>query len=148
MRATASCAISTSTWKTRCSSAASAGRRTRSPSGTIAASSTAPCGTTGPIPAAATASPLPETSLTDPYPLRPSGTSPVRRGRQGGGKLQRVSRVASHLRLRRRAGRQRAARQCELLPGAEAACARLVGGGDDAPADGPLAEILHRYHRN
>ena len=53
-RATASCAISTSTWRTRCSSAASAGARTPSPSGTIAASSTARCGTTGRIRAAET----------------------------------------------------------------------------------------------
>ena len=55
-RATASCAICTSTWPTRCSSAASAGARTRSRSGTIAASSTTRCGTTGRTPARATAS--------------------------------------------------------------------------------------------
>lgn len=48
-KATGSCAISTSISRTRCSSAASAGSRTRSHSGTIAAPSTAPSGTTGPI---------------------------------------------------------------------------------------------------
>ena len=61
----ASCAISTSTWRTRCSSAASAGARTRSPSGTTAASSTARCGTTGRTRAAATASRSQATSRTD-----------------------------------------------------------------------------------
>ena len=49
--------ISTSTARTRCSSAASAGARTRSRSGTIAAPSTARCGTTGRTRARATASP-------------------------------------------------------------------------------------------
>src|SRR5271168_3525538 len=47
-RATACCVISTSTWPIRCSSAASAGPRTRSLSGTIAAFSTTRCGTIGP----------------------------------------------------------------------------------------------------
>ena len=46
-------AISTSTRKIRCSSAASAGPRTRSRSGTTAAPSTARCGTTGRTPAPA-----------------------------------------------------------------------------------------------
>ena len=46
-RATRSWPISTSTRKIRCSSAASAGARTPSPSGTTAAPSTARCGTTG-----------------------------------------------------------------------------------------------------
>jgi taurine dioxygenase len=54
-RATRSCAISTSTWRTRCSSAASAGSRTPSPSGITAAPSTAPSGTTGRTPAPAAA---------------------------------------------------------------------------------------------
>jgi len=44
----------TSTWRTHSSNAGSAGRKTRSPFGTIAASSTTRCGTTGPTPARAT----------------------------------------------------------------------------------------------
>src|SRR5205823_1381794 len=56
-RATASCATCMSTWPTRCSSAASAGARTRSRSGTIAASSTTRCGIIGRTPAPATGSP-------------------------------------------------------------------------------------------
>ena len=51
--------------KTRCSSAASAGRRTPSPSGTIAACSIARCGTTGRIRAPATASPCRATGRCD-----------------------------------------------------------------------------------
>src|SRR5215813_13741192 len=64
-KATPSCTICTSTWRVRCSSAASAGARTRSPSGTIAVFSTAPCGTTGRTRAAAIASPWRATSRTD-----------------------------------------------------------------------------------
>src|SRR5207245_552408 len=56
-RATASCATSTSPWPTRCSSAASAGRRTQSRSGTTAASSITRCGITGRTPARVTGSP-------------------------------------------------------------------------------------------
>src|SRR5271165_1881842 len=56
-KAPASCNISTSTWRTRCSNAASAGRRTRSPFGTIAVSSTTRCGITGRTPVPATGSP-------------------------------------------------------------------------------------------
>ncbi len=52
-RATGYCSISTSTWRTRCSSAASAGARTPSLSGITAAPSTGRCGTTGRIPAPA-----------------------------------------------------------------------------------------------
>ena len=55
-RATRSSATCTSTWKIPCSSAASAGAPTRSRSGTIAAPSTARCGTTGRIRGSATAS--------------------------------------------------------------------------------------------
>jgi alpha-ketoglutarate-dependent taurine dioxygenase len=49
-RATPSSAISTSTWKIRCSSAVSAGPRMPSRSGTTAAPSTARCGITGRTP--------------------------------------------------------------------------------------------------
>ena len=51
--------------ETRCSSAASAGRKTRSRSGTIAACSIARCGTTGRTPAPAIASPCRATGQSD-----------------------------------------------------------------------------------
>jgi hypothetical protein len=61
--------------RTRCSSAGSVGNRTASRSGTIAASSTARCGTTGRIRDPAFASPSPATVQSDQV------TSPVRLAR-------------------------------------------------------------------
>src|SRR5436190_16997800 len=77
MRATLFCVISTSTWRIRCFSAVSAGSQVLSPSGTIAAPSTAPCGITGPILVRAVASPSRATNRCSPTakrPRRPSGS--------------------------------------------------------------------------
>ena len=52
--------------------------------------------------------------------------------------------LVSDLRLRRRAGRQRAARLRKLFPRAQGAGPRLVGRGDDASPDGPFAQDRRR----
>src|SRR5260370_3662180 len=64
------------------------------------------------------------------------------RGRRGTAKEQ-VD-IAGDFRLRRGAGRQRAARQCELFPRARGRWHRLGSRGDDAAPDGPFAQIRTR----
>jgi hypothetical protein len=69
-------ATCSSTWRTRCSSAASAGGRGASRSGTTGARSIGRCGTTGPTAATATASPSRASARSEPGPKTKPPASP------------------------------------------------------------------------